>query len=99
MVSGAGPDVIVTVGPAVSTVKLRESLPWLPAASVTRTVNLCAPSASEAVVNGDVHAANAPSSTAHSITVGLPAVVNVKLGVLSLVGPFGPPVIVTVGAV
>jgi hypothetical protein len=36
--------------------------------------------------------------TAHVIVVGEPPVVNPNVGVLSLVGPFGPEVIVTVGA-
>src|SRR6476660_4274631 len=35
----------------------------------------------------------------HCVVVGEPAVVNVKVGVLTLVRPLGPPVITTVGAV
>src|ERR1043166_1926646 len=55
------------------------------AASVPRTVTVWAPSVSAAGVNGEVHAANAPLSTWHWITVA-PVTVNATLGVLSLVG-------------
>jgi len=93
-----GPLVIVTTGLTVSTENARVALPVLPAASVTRTSNTCAPSASATVVAGDVHVVNVPVSTRHAVAMGEPAVVNVKLGVVTLVAPVGPPVIVTVGA-
>ena len=46
---------------------------------------MCEPCASAAVVNGEVHAANAAPSTRHS-NVAPASEVNVKVGVVSLVG-------------
>src|SRR5262245_63786825 len=71
-----GAPVIVTAGGTVSTENDRVALPVLPAASVTRTSNTCAPSASAAVVNGDAHAANAAPSMRQSVAVAAPPVVN-----------------------
>src|SRR5262252_1336898 len=42
---------------------------------------------------------NAPVPMRHCVVVGEPPVVNVKVGVGSLVRPVGPPVIATVGGV
>jgi hypothetical protein len=94
----AGPLVIVTTGRTVSMENARLAVDELPAASLTRTSNWWFAFDSVPEVNGDVHAANAAASMRHWIVVGEPAVVNVKVGVASLVGPVGPPVIVTVGA-
>ena len=70
----------------------------LPAASVARTWNVCDPSASAAVVNGEVQDANAAGVDLHS-NVEPPSVeVNVNVGVLSLVVPSGGDVIVVFGA-
>ena len=71
----------------------------LPAASVARTSNVCEPSASAAVVNGDVQDAKAAASTRHSNVEPASVEVNVNVGVLSLVEPRGPAVIVVSGAV
>jgi hypothetical protein len=77
----AGWPVIATVGATVSTVnELVEALLELPAPSLTRTVTECAPSATVGA-NGELHAANAPASSWHSITVGAPVVVNVTVAV------------------
>src|SRR5262249_31393140 len=62
------------VGGAVSTVNDADAVAELPAASVARTAIVRAPSARPFAVNGDVHAANAPVSTAHAIaTASAPA--------------------------
>ncbi len=89
--------VSVVSGGVVSTRNVLESEPTLPAAFFAWTTNVCVPSASGAVVNGDAHATGAPS-TRHEIVVPLSAV-KVKVGVVSLVGVgfLGPPVIVTFG--
>jgi hypothetical protein len=65
---------------------------------VPRTVIVWLPSDSVAVVNGDMHAANAPLSTWQAIAVAS-VTVNARVGVLSLVGFGGPLVIVTTGGV
>jgi nucleoside phosphorylase len=59
LISRCGPDVIVVVGAAVSTVKVRRSgvRSVLPAASMARTSNVWLPSLSVAVVFGEVQAA------------------------------------------
>src|SRR5882672_7205435 len=83
----AGPLMIVTIGGIVSTENARDAVAELPAASVTRTSNVWFAFDSTAEVNGDVHAANAAVSMRHWVEVGAPAVVNVKVGVGSFVGP------------
>src|SRR6185437_6971933 len=98
LVKPVGPPVIVTVGATVSSENARLAVPTLPAASIARTSNSWAPSPSAAGVNDALHATQPVPSIAHCTCVGFPAVVNVKVGVASLVGPLGPPVIVTVGA-
>ena len=99
----AGSDAapIVVLGALVSTVNLRSGVVnELPAASVTRTANVWAPSPSDPVVCGDEHPLWNVPSTAHSTFVGVPPVLNVNCGVGSLVGvgSTGPPVIDAVGA-
>ena len=84
----------------MSTLKLRlRGRPVAVAGGVDRAdVERCgAPPPSVAVVNGVVHAAKAAPSTLHS-NVPASVEVNVKVGVASLVGPFGPAVIVVSGA-
>src|SRR5262245_5342719 len=76
-----GPPVIVTVGCTVSTLNVALALAVLPAASVTRTVNVCAPSPSVEVVCGDVHDANAAASTAQSTRIESPDGVKPNVGV------------------
>src|SRR5262245_27998000 len=96
---GDATGVTVTTGGAVSTVKVVEPVPMLPAASVPRTVIVWLPSASAAAgVNGDVQVANAPPSIWHAIAVA-PVTVNVTLGVLSLVGDATGVTVTTGGAV
>ena len=64
-----------------------------------RTWKVCEPSASDAVVYGDVHAANAAASTLHSNVAPVDGVaVNAKVGVSSVVGLVGADVIVVSGA-
>src|SRR5262245_4594718 len=89
---------MVAVGAAVSTVNVRVAVPLLPARSVTRTSNVWLPSASPPDVNVVVHATSAALSTWHVIVDGAPAVVKVKVGVASLVGPLGPVEMFAVGA-
>ena len=69
------------------------------AASVARTETECAPSARVPVVHGLVHVAHVPESTRHWKVDPLSLAVNAKVGVLSLVVPVGPDVIVVSGAV
>ena len=92
LVTPEGPLSIVVSGAAVSTVKLRDAGvgSTLPAGSVARTSNVCAPSANEAVVSGVEHEPHAPPSTRHSKLE--PAWLDEKanVGVESLVGPEGP---------
>ena len=57
-----------------------------PAASVAVTVNVCVPSLSVAVVNGDVQAAAVPVSTLQEKVERPSLEVNVNVGVLSLLG-------------
>ena len=93
-----GPESIVVSGAAVSTVKLRlAASPVFPAASVARTSNVCAPSASTSVVCSDVQAANGAVSTRQS-RLAPGSLANANVGVASFVRPAGPPVMATVGA-
>ena len=69
----------------------------LPTVSVARTWKLCDPSASAGVVNGEVHAANAPESTEHS-KVEASLAVKPKLDVDNLLGLVGLDVNVVSGA-
>ena len=99
----AGPAVIVVSGgvvsTAVSTVKSREAGVGsvLPAVSVARTSKVWAPSVSAAVVCGEVQAANASLSMRHLKVEPVSVESKEKVGVLSLVVPVGPPVIVVFG--
>ncbi|MDH4346837.1 MAG: hypothetical protein OEW31_10930, partial [Thermoleophilia bacterium] len=95
-----GPDVIVVVGPTVSTVNERVAGEGsaLPIASTARTANEWAPSARDRVT-GDEQPAKAPPSTLHWKLDPGSVEVNVNVGVGSLeVDPWaGPPVIVVSG--
>ena len=95
-----GPLSIVVSGAAVSTVKLRDAgvASTLPAVSVARTSNVCAPSASDAVVCGELQEAHAPASTRHSNVEPAWLDENANVGVASFVGPDGPLSIVVCGA-
>ena len=92
---------IVVSGGVVSTVnaRLAGDASVFPAASVARTSKVCAPSASTADVNGVAHEANTPESTRHSNVEPDSVAVNENVGVLSLVAPDGPAVIVVSGGV
>src|SRR3954468_23025776 len=70
----------------------------LPAASVARTSNVCAPTATPLKSRGDVHAPHTPASRRHS-NVAASLAPNVKLAVVAVTVPDGPPVIVVSGAV
>ena len=87
-----GPLSIVVCGAAVSTVKAREAGvgSTLPAGSVARTSNVCAPSASDAVVWAEVQEPQAPPSTRHSNVEPAWLAENVNVGVASFVRPDGP---------
>ena len=67
LVTPSGPESIVVLGAPVSIRKACVSGvgSTLPAASVARTENVCAPSARVPVVSGEVQAANVPPSTRH----------------------------------
>src|SRR3954449_8012092 len=99
-----GPPVIVVSGAVVSagaaTVHARDAgdASTLPAASVARTSNVCAPTASPPKSRGDVHAPHTPPSSRHS-NVAASLAPNVKLAVVAVTVPDGPPVIVVSGAV
>ena len=92
---------IVVSGGVVSHVndRLAGEASVLLAASVARTSNVCAPSDSAPVVNGDEQDANAAASTRHSNVEPASVAVKENVGVLSLVGPDGPAVIVVSGGV
>src|ERR671914_763962 len=97
-VSPVGPESIDVCGAAVSTVIARlAAAPVLPAASVARTSNVCAPSDNAPVVCGEVQAAKAAASTR---TWRLPpaSLENPNVGVESPVRPVGPESIVACGA-
>src|SRR4029079_1957478 len=94
---GVATAVTVTTGGTVSTVHVRLSLPWLPAASVASTVKVCMPSALPVSVTGDVQAVNAPPSRLHATTTGAPAVVKLNVAVGDGLAAGGPAVIVAVG--
>src|SRR5918996_1377403 len=99
VVVAGGACEIVVCGAAVSTViaRLAGLVSVLPAASVARTSNVCAPSASAAVVCGDVQAANTAASTRHW-KLAPASLENPNVGVESFVSPVGPESIVVCGA-
>ena len=91
-----GPPVIVVSGAVVSTVNERDAgvASTLPAASVARTMNVYAPSASEPRIRGDVHGPNVPTaapgpSRRHSNVAFASLEVNVIVALLTLIGPSG----------
>jgi hypothetical protein len=97
VVSGA----VVSGGGVVSTVNERAAgeASVLPATSVARTDTLCAPSLRALVVHGLAQLAHDPESTRHSNTELASLAANANVGVLSVVVPVGPDVIVVSGAV
>ena len=104
-VGPVGPPVIVVSGAAVSTVNAASPgvASTLPAASVARTENVYAPSASGPTTRGDVQltyvpvVAPGPSSLHSNVEPGF-VEVNVNDGDATFVGPVGPDVIVVSGA-
>jgi hypothetical protein len=96
-VSGA----VMSGGGAVLTVneRLAGDASAFPAASVARTETLCAPSLSALVVHALVHVAQDPASTRHANVEPGSVAVNAKVGVLSLVVPDGPDVMLVSGGV
>ena len=85
----------------VSMVKAREAgvVSAVPAALSARTSKVCAPGASAAVVNGEAQVANWRAvDAALERRPRRSDPVNVKVGVVSLVGPDGPAVIVVSSA-
>src|ERR687894_477697 len=99
VVVAGGAVVIVVCGAAVSTViaRLAGLVSVLPAASVARTSNVCAPSDNAPVVCGEVHAAKAAASTRHW-KLAPASLENPNVGVESPVRPVGPESIVVCGA-
>src|SRR5438128_2103778 len=69
----------------------------LPAPSVARTWKLCEPWLNGDVVCGELHGEKALPSTRHSNVEPASLESKLKVGVLSLVVPVGPPVIVVSG--
>ena len=95
-----GPAVIAgAAGLVMSMLKARVAgvLSRLPAASTARTDSVCAPGLSCGVVNGFGQVVCATPSRLHS-NVAPASDENVNVGVVSLVGPLGPPVIVVLGS-
>src|SRR3954463_5960004 len=70
----------------------------LPAASVARTSNVCAPTASPLTSRGDVHAPHTPPSRRHS-NVAASLAPNVKLAAVAVPVPGAHPEVVVSGAV
>src|SRR5918992_5132135 len=98
LVRPVGPESIVVCGAAVSTVNARlAAAPVLPAASVARTSNVCAPSDNAPVVCGEVQAAKAAASTRHW-KLAPASLEKPNVGVESPVRPVGPESIVVCGA-
>src|SRR5918998_2191183 len=99
VVAAGGAVVMVVCGAAVSTVIIRLAglVSVLPAASVARTSNVCAPSENAPVVCGEVHAAKAAASTRHW-KLAPASLENPNVGVESPVSPVGPESIVVCGA-
>ena len=64
---------------------------------MARTAKVCAPSLSAARVLGEVQAFQLPPSTLHSKLAPVSGELNPKVGVLSLVGPVGPEVMLVSG--
>ena len=60
---------------------------------------VCVPSESSGSVHGPVTVTHSPSSMRHSMCPPVSGVVIVTVGVLSLVGPAGPPIVTPPGAV
>ena len=91
---------VVSAGAAVLTVNDRVAGEGsaFAAGSVARIETECAPSARTLVVHGLVHDAHVAESTRHWNVDPLSLAVNAKVGVLSLVVPVGPDVIVVSGA-
>ena len=71
----------------------------LPAESIARTANACAPSVKAAGVCGDWHGANGPSSIRHSKEEPGSSATNANVGSASLVNAGGPSVTVVSGGV
>ena len=92
-----GPPVIVTVGATVSTTSIRSARPVLPAASVARICRRRTPSVRPAKAWGDVHGANAPSSTRQAVSAAS-LTVKPRVALVVVMEPTGPEVIVTTGA-
>ena len=89
------PETSGSPGDAVSTVISRaRGVPPLPAWSTVRTSKVCAPSLRRAAAKGLMHAVKGSPSTLHSYDSSCAAPVKAHVGVGSLVGPFGPLVMV-----
>jgi hypothetical protein len=93
-VEDGGPELIVVLGALVSTVIERLAGVWsrLPAGSVARTRNVCAPLDREDVVNGDEQEVKEAVSTEHWNVEPVSVEAKTNVGVESLVGPLGPEV-------
>src|SRR4029079_15503143 len=97
LVGSLGPEAIVVSGAVVSIVNERDAgvFSGAPLALRARTSNVCAPGASATVgVKGDPQEAKVAASKRHWNETAPLAPVNVNVGVVSLVGRVGPPVIV-----
>jgi hypothetical protein len=96
-----GPELIVTAGATVSTVKDRDRIRLsFPGASIALTEKVWGPSGSgEPRVNGEAHGPKAWASKRHWKVEPASFEVNLKVGVGSLVGPLGPDVMLAWGGV
>ena len=101
LVNPVGPPVIVVSGTTESTVNVRLAGvgSMLPAVSMARSSKVCSPSVRTTSSTGETHAANGLSSNRHSNEATPTAASKEKIGVLSVVRPDGPLVIVVSGAV
>ena len=100
LVSAPGAAVNAAAGAVRSTVHVYAADPALPAASVARTVTVCAPSARPVyrVAVSVSHAVHAAASRRQSIAAGVSLVVNAKSAVVWFVAAAGVVVSVTAGA-
>ena len=84
----------------VTTVKILDAgvASWLPAGSIARTENVCAPTPSVAVC-GELQGAKSPPSSAHAKVEPASSAENVKVGVGKVIRRPGPSSSVVAGAV
>jgi hypothetical protein len=96
----AGPEVMVTIGPTVSTIHIADSTDeTLPASSVARTRSVWLPSPRLLPDHGDEQGDQSSASRRHSTSAAASSTMNVTVAAVCFVSDDGDPVIVTTGAV